>query len=150
MTVLRMPAYPEYTTPRKGSAFRARRQGAQFRQVQDWTRSIPARPARRAVIAERNPVTPSFSARSNRQDALTAVLVLLLVLFLVVIIADVSALCAGGERIGRLSSGIASLEQSNNLLREEIARAQSEPFIFQRADNGEPERVVILSPAPQP
>ena len=47
-------------------------------------------------------------------------LVLLLVLFFGVLLSDVHALNAGGQRIGQLSEGIASLEDNNALLQAQL------------------------------
>ena len=61
------------------------------------------------------------------------------------------ALCeAGGDRISQLSTGIASLEQSNSILRDEISRTRYYPSGTRNAEDGEPEKIVIISPEPEP
>ena len=108
--------------------------------------TVPA--ARRDVIAEKKAPLPAFSPEGIRWDVLVIVLSLAALLFLGILIADVSALYTGGTRIGKLSTGITSLEASNGLLREEISRASVQSFELRSAENEEPERIVVLSPAP--
>ena len=91
-----------------------------------------------------------FSSEGIRRDALAVALALMLVLFLAVLISDVNALFDHGSRIGVLNAGIASLEKNNSFLREAISGAQdlAGTYRISRAGDGEPERIVILSPLP--
>ena len=147
MTVLRLNT-DEHVFPRRQIANGFRRRGNYSVFLSRQVRNRPA--ARCGVIAEIKRPQRAFSAEGLRGDVKVIALTLALVLFLCVLIADVSALCAGGDRIGRLSSGIASLEQDNDLLREEIslARIRARSYERQQAD-GEPDTVVVLSPAPE-
>lgn len=137
MTVLRMNTDDHSFSRRRGgySVFLSR---------QD--RSFPA--ARRDVIAEKKAPLPAFSTEGVRWDVLVITLSLVLLVFIGILAADLNALYTGGTRIGRLSSGIASIEESNDLLRAEISRASLKSFRFQRTESTEPERIVILSPSP--
>ena len=91
-----------------------------------------------------------FSARGIRRDVLAVALTLIAVLFLAVLASDMHALFAHGDRIGELNAGIASLEANNSSLREAISGAEylAGTYRLTGADEGEPERVVVLSPAP--
>ena len=104
----------------------------------------------RSVIAEKKHPLPVFSSEGIRGDVLVIALSLVLILFIGILVSDVSALYAGGDRISRLSTGIASLEQSNSMLRDEISRTQYSPAKTRNAANREPEKIVILSPEPEP
>lgn len=103
---------------------------------------------KRSVIPEKSHPLRAFSAEGIRGDILTAVLALVLLLCICIICLDVSALHAGGDRLDRLSEGIASLEESNSVLRAELSWAQANPFIVPKAEEVEPERVVVISPVP--
>ena len=104
----------------------------------------------RGVIAEKRSSLPAFSAKGIRWDVLTVALSLILLLFVCILAADVEALFAGGNRIGKLSAGIRSLEGSNSILREELSVALNHPVLRNKSESGEPlnETVVVLSPAP--
>lgn len=104
----------------------------------------------RSVIAEKKHPLPVFSAEGIRWDVLIVALSLILLLFICILASDVSALYAGGDRVNRLSTGIASLEQSNSILRDEISRMQFYPATARNAENEEPEKIVVLSPEPGP
>lgn len=115
-----------------------------------------ARPARggtvprRGVIAEKRRPLRFFSREGIRGDVLTTILVLVLILCLCVLAADISALYSGGIRVGRLSAGVASLEQDNGQLQEQISRVQANLLTYRQNRETEPERVVVVSPAPLP
>jgi len=101
------------------------------------------------VIAEKTRPLPMFSAEGIRRDVLAVALVLVLVLFLAVLVSDVNALFDHGTRIGELNAGIASLESNNSSLREAISGAEYLAGTYRISKAGEePERVVVLSPAP--
>ena len=89
-------------------------------QVQDWTRGLNSASQKRSVVTETVHALPVFSSRGIRWDVLMVTLVLLLVLFFGVLLSDVHALNAGGQRIGQLSEGIASLEDNNALLQAQL------------------------------
>ena len=76
--------------------------------------------------------------------------VLVLALFLAILAADVDALFAHGGRIGELNAGIASLETNNSSLREALSGAHSlaGSYRISKTEDGESERIVVLSPAP--
>ena len=82
---------------------------------------------RREVIAERRTALPVFSARGIRWDVLMTALLLLFLLFAGILLSDMGALYAGGERIGRLSNGITSLEDTNSQLRQKLSLAVNYP-----------------------
>ena len=150
-----MNSTEEYVAPRRGNTFvdfsrRGVRSVPASRQVQNWTRGMEISYARQhEVIAEKKSSLPVFSAKGIRWDVLTVALSLVLLLFIGILIADVGALYAGGERIGKLSAGIASLEGSNSILREELSTALNHP-VLRNKDSGVElnETVVVLSPAP--
>ena len=156
MTVLRVNPTEEYAAPRRGYGFAGySRQGAQSvpasRQVQSWTRGREASGAgRRNVIDEKRQSLPRFSAEGIRWDVLTVALALALLLFVSVLVADVGAIFAGGDRIGRLSAGIESLEGANQVLRQELSAALNHPVLRGKAE-GETlnEQLVILPLAPE-
>ena len=141
MTVLRLKSSDGYVSSRLGGGFATpRRQSAwpvpASRQIQDWTRGMEiSSTRRRSVISERRTALPVFSAKGIRWDALTAALLLILLLFVGILLADMGALFAGGERIGKLSAGITSLEDSNSLLRQELTRAMNHPVLLSNAEN---------------
>ena len=91
-----------------------------------------------------------FSAEGIRWDVLIVALTLVLALFLAILAADVDALFAHGGRIGELNAGIASLETNNSSLREALSGAHSlaGSYRISKAEDGESERIVVLSPAP--
>ena len=82
--------------------------------------------------------------------ALVVLLALALLLFICILVSDVSALCSGGYRIGRLNSGIASLEETNTHLQEKLYWERDRWVLPRSADSADAERTVILSLAPQP
>lgn len=150
MTVLHVNATDKHISSRRRSASAVPGRRAVYyiprRQVQDWTRGLENHTGRRrSVIAEKRIGLPAFSAESLLRGVLAAVLILLVIILL----ADLAAVHAGGSRIGRLSAGISSLEESNSLLRQEISRTGGGALARLQADE-EPERVVVLSPAPEP
>ena len=157
MSVLRVNPTEEYAAPRRGNTFAdSGRRGARPQpasgQVQNWARGMEISSGRRhGVIDEKRSSLPAFSAEGIRWDVLVVALSLVLVLFIGILAADVSELFAGGERIGRLSDGIRSLEGSNSMLRAELSVALNHPVLRSRAGDAETagETVVILSPAPQ-
>lgn len=90
---------------------------------------------RREVIAERRTALPVFSARGIRWDVLMTALLLLFLLFTGILLSDMGALYAGGERIGRLSSGITSLEDTNSQLRQKLSLAMNHPVLQSTAES---------------
>ena len=157
MTVLRVNPTEEYAAPRRGNTFAdSGRRGAwpqpSSGQVQSWTRGMEISSGRRrGVIDEKRTSLPAFSAEGIRWDVLVVALSLVLVLFVSILAADVGELFAGGERIGRLSDGIRSLEGSNSILRAELSVALNHPVLRSKAEGAETvnETIVVLSPAPQ-
>lgn len=146
MTVLRINS-DEYAYPRrrnKTAGFR-RRGGISAFYYQPVRRDTVLK---RRVIAEKRRPLPAFSAEGIRWDVLVITFVLALALFFCVLGSDLEALVTGGNRIGKLNAGIASLEESNGLLRERISLASGRTVLSVRADAGEPEQIVFLSPAP--
>lgn len=90
-----------------------------------------------------------FSSEGIRWDVLAVALTLIVALLLAILVSDVDALNAHGSRIGELNAGIASLEINNSSLREAISGAQYLAGTYRLSKAGEePERVVVLSPAP--
>lgn len=155
MTVLRMYTAEDTASPRCPHPFGIPGQREGFvvpasPQTRTWTREAKARGAkRRSVIAEKTRPLPMFSAEGIRQNMPAVVLVLVLALFLAVLISDVNALFDHGNRIGELNAGIASLETNNSSLREAISGAEYLAGTYRISKAGEePERVVVLSPAP--
>ena len=116
-------------------------------QTMSWANGGRSRSAgRHDVIAEKKQPLPVLSAEGIRRDVLTVTLTLVAAALLFILISDVNALFAGNDRISRLSAGIASLESSNSILREEISWARTD-LSADRKD-GEPVLTVLLSPAP--
>ena len=103
---------------------------------------------KRCVIAEKKHPLPAFSSEGIRLDVLVITLALALLLFVCVLSADLEAVVRGGKQIGKLNAGIAMLEADNSYLREQISRTASQSFPVRKAADEEPERIVILSPAP--
>ena len=151
-----MNSSDEYTAPRREIPFAdSGRWGAPpvsvSRQVQSWTRGLENASGRQhKVIDEKRPSLPALSAEGIRRDVLAITLALILLVFTGILAADMSALFAGGERIGKLSAGIESLEGSNSLLREELSAALNHPVLRNKAAGTETvnETVVVLSPVP--
>ena len=152
-----MDSSDRYNSPRPGGAFgNSAGQRAWSvpvsRQIQDWTRGMEFNSTgRREVITERKTALPLFSAKGIRWDALMVTLLLILLLFTGILLADMQALHAGGSRIGKLSAGITSLEDSNSQLRQELSLAMNHSAILSRAESINPvnETVIVLSAAPE-
>lgn len=89
-------------------------------QVQDWTRGLDTASRNRSVVTETVHALPVFSSHGIRWDVLMVTLALLMVLFFGILFSDLQALNAGGQRIGQLSDGIASLEDSNAQLQAQL------------------------------
>ena len=90
-------------------------------QIQDWTRGMDAGARKHnSVVTDTVRALPVFSSGRIRWDVLLVMLILLSVLFFSVLFSDLAALSAGGQRIGQLSAGIASLEDNNALLQEQL------------------------------
>ena len=155
MTVLRVNTTDIHAGPRPQNGYAGVRGRGGFAdpaspQIQSWARGMEIRSVKqRHVIAEKKHPLPVFSTEGIRWDVLIIAFSLILLLFAGILVSDVSALYAGRSRISRLSTGIASLEQSNILLREELSREKAARTFIRKAGNEEPERVVILSPAPE-
>ena len=126
MAVRRVNSIQAYTLPQQEGMFPVvRRQppaGSYTAcQVQDWTRGLSAcSRGRRSVIMEKAQVLPVISSSGIRWDALLVALALVLLLFFSILFSDLSALSAGGRRVGQLSDGIASLEDSNAFLQSQL------------------------------
>ena len=146
MTVLRMNAYREYSAPRRRGFFSVRRHPA-CRRVKVRTGRHYTRLAGHTVIAEKRMAAPAFSAGGVRRDVLRILLALILVLFVSVLLADLSALCSGGTRIGKLSAEIRSINSSNTLLQEELARISAHPVPVMQNQEKDAETVITLSAA---
>ena len=119
--------------------------------MQDWTRRMEISTAgHREVIAERRTALPVFSAKGIRWDVLMTALLLLFLLFTCILLSDMGALYAGGERIGRLSNGITSLEDTNSRLRQELSLAVNYPAQRSKTESIAEisETVIILSAIP--
>ena len=106
-----------------------------------------------SVIPERKKPLPAFSGEGIRWDVWVTVLSLVLVLALCVLCIDIGALESGSRRIGKLTSGISSLEQRNSFLREEISDALSDPLLVftaakQETENREGSTTIMLSAGP--
>lgn len=143
MSVLRMHPADEYAV----SGRRINPEVPQSPQTLSWANGGRGRNAgRHDVIAEKKQPLPALSAEGIRWDVLAVTLTLVVAVLLFILISDVSALFAGNDRIGRLSAGIASLESSNSILREEISWARADLSADRK--NGEPVLTVVLSPAP--
>ena len=156
MTVLRMNTTDIHASPRLWNESAQSRRRAGFAvpaspQIQSWARGMEVRAVRhRSVIAEKRHPLPVFSSEGIRWDVLMVALSLILLLLIGILVSDVSALYAGDDRISRLSTGIASLERSNSILRDEISRTQFVPAKTRNAESEESERIVIPSPEPKP
>ena len=122
------------------------------RQVQNWTRGLEIQTARqREVIAEKRTSLPILSRGGIRWDVLVITLTLLALLFTGILFADLEALYAGGNRIGKLSAGIESLEGSNTLLREQLSIALNHPVLRNQSAAADTEKNlrVIRSTVPE-
>ena len=106
---------------------------------------------RRGVIDKKDASLPAFSSEGIRWDVLVIALSLALLLFVCILAADVEAVFAGGDRIGKLSEGIESLEGTNSILRQELSVALNHPVLRSKAESETVlnERVIILSPSPE-
>lgn len=155
MTVLRANISDEHALPRRRNAFFGPRGSFSVPvspQTQSWTKSLEINAGkRRSVIAEKKTPMRPFSSEGIRWDVLVVLLALALLLFICILVSDVSALCSGGYRIGRLSDGIASLEESNSALREKLYWTRDRWVLPWAAESSaDAERTVILSLAPLP
>ena len=156
MTVLRVNTTDIHAFPRlRNTSGNYRRRGGVSvpvsPQIQSWAKGMEVRSVKhRSVITEKKHPLPVFSSDGIRWDVLVISLSLILVLFVSILVSDMSALYAGGDRISQLSTGIASLEQSNSILRDEISRTRYYPSGTRNAEDGEPEKIVIISPEPEP
>ena len=158
MTVLRMNSSDGYAAPRQDHSVPVRNRQAvrpASYQMQDWTRGMEySSGSRHSVIARKASVLPVFSAEGIRWDALVIIFTLLLLLFAGILFSDLEALHAGGERIGKLSAGIESLEGSNAMLQEELTLVMRHPVLVRMNETAgseeETESVITLSAAPVP
>ena len=156
MTVLRVNSSDRYASPRPGGLFadsgrQSPRPVPVSCQMQDWTRRMEISSTdRHAVISEKRTALPVFSAKGIRWDVLTAFLLLLFLLFAGILLSDMGALYAGGERIGRLSSGIISLEDTNSQLRQVLSAALNHPALLSKSEsmNEVNETLIVLSAVP--
>ena len=152
-----MDSSDRYDSPRPGGGFgdpagQRAWPSPVSRQIQDWTRGMEFNSTgRREVITERKTALPVFSAKGIRWDALMITLLLILLLFTGILLADMQALHAGGSRIGKLSAGIMSLEDSNSQLRQELSLAMNHSALLSWAESINPvnETVIVLSAAPE-
>ena len=155
MTVLRVNTTDIHAGPRPQNGYAGVHGRGGFAdpaspQIQSWARGMEIRSVKQHhVIAEKKHPLPVFSSEGIRWDVLVIAVSLILLLFVSVLAIDVNALYAGSGRISGLSAGIASLEQSNILLREELSRERAARTFIRKPSNEEPERVVVLSPAPE-
>ena len=155
MTVLRVDTTDIHAGPRPQNSYAGIRGRGGFAdpaspQIQSWARGMEIRSVkRRHVIAEKKHPLPVFSSEGIRWDMLIIAFSLILLLFAGILVSDVSALYAGSSRISGLSTGIASLEQSNIQLREELSREQAARTFVRKTEDEGPGRIVILSPAPE-
>ena len=146
LTVLRLNS-EEYSFSRRRSEFAGlRRRGGYSVYQTRQPRRFPE--SHRTVIAEKSRPLPAFSLEGIRWDVLLVTLSLILLVIFCILGSDLEALVNGGSRIGKLHAGIASLEESNSLLREQISRTAGQGFLVRNATGEEPERIVVLSPAP--
>ena len=155
MTVLRVnttdeQAFPRRRNPSEDPGRRGLYCAPPCRQVQCWPEGMAQRTVRRrdVVREKRRPLKP-FSSEGVRRDVIFVTLSLLLVLFLCVLAADISAVMAGSSRIGRLNVSISSLEESNSLLRQELSRAGSRAFTLPEAGGQESGWIVLPSRVPE-
>lgn len=150
MTVLRVNATAEHVFPRQRNASPAFGSRGCCPAARGWVRSPEFRGAcRRDVIMEKRRPLPPFSREGIRRDVIIVMLSLLLVLFLCVLAADISAVMAGSSRIGRLNVSISSLEESNSLLRQELSQAGSRAFTLPETGGQESGWIVLPSPVPE-
>ena len=149
-----MKSRDQYILPGRQYPFSAGgRQYAASRQVQYWTRNMqPRSGSRRDVISRRPSFLPAFSSKGVRWDALVVIVSLLLVLLTGILLSDIGAIRAGGDRIGYLSAGIVSLEGSNNMLQSELSMAMRHPVLQRRNELSEAgeDTVITISAAPLP
>ena len=147
MTVLQIRPSDEVAHSRPGPFFSG--SGRQiphcsYRQVQDWTEKLNTGADRqRPVITERS----SRPGRNLRRDLPMMILVTALALFLAILLSDISTVSAVSAETRQLTSTIASLENSNSMLRSELSIALSHPVLRSQAE-AETGTLVLLTAGP--
>ena len=147
MTVLQIRPSDEVAHSRPGPFFPG--SGRQiphcsYRQVQDWTEKLNTGADRqRPVITERS-IRPG---RNLRRDLPMMILVTALALFLAILLSDISTVSAVSAETRQLTSTIASLENSNSMLRSELSIALSHPVLRSQAE-AETGTLVLLTAGP--
>ena len=81
---------------------------------------------------------------SLRRAAPAILLAVALVLFLSILTSDLCSINAASAQTQALSSSIASLENSNNLLRNELSIALNHPVLRNQTDLAEPEITTLI------
>lgn len=93
-----------------------------YTKAQDWTGSMGISPSGQfKVIEERRPKAPLLSRDGIRWDAALAVLVILGVVLAAFLLADLAGIGTGSRILNKLESKIASVENRNLQLRDELA-----------------------------
>ena len=138
MTVLQIRPSDEAAHSRPGPFFPG--SGRQiphcsYRQVQDWTEKFSTGTGRqRPVITER---CGRPGRNSLHRDLPMIILVTALALFLAILLSDISTVSAVSAETRQLTSTIASLENSNSLLRSELSIALSHPVLLRKSEGTE-------------
>ena len=114
-----------------------------YHQAQNRTGKLSTGTGRqRAVITE--------ATRKNRRRTLPALLLAaLMVLMLSILVCDLSMVCTAGAHAGELAASVASLENSNALLKNELSAALNHPVLRRQAEaQAEYGTLVTLSAGP--
>lgn len=97
----------------------------------------------------RNVVTEKRRPRP-RPAALVVALLLVLIFFGSILLADLSSVYAYTTTVNDLAAGINSLESSNRLLREELSAAMNHPVLLRQAEDAEPVTRTVISLSVEP
>ena len=103
-------------------------------------------PARTGSAAGRfrEVVTDTSGRKSDRQAVPVIVLAAAMILFLCILLSDLSSVQALSAQTSQLSSAINSLESSNSLLRNQLSVALNHPVLRSQADALAPEIVETI------
>lgn len=130
MAVLQKDAYRRSISVQQNLLFAAHRRYDGSRRVQGRTGRLPV-----------------ISSGSLSHDILKLAALLLLILFVILLLADLGVLYSGRTTIGKLSARIETLSSSNALLQEDLTLAMNHPVLRSANMDNEEETVIMLTAA---
>ena len=112
-----------------------------YSQVRNWAgRTDSGAGCYRDVITD----VTAVRKKGIRRSMPAIILALTLILFISILLSDLCSVNAASAQARALSSSIASLESSNNLLRNELSIALNHPVLRNQADLAEPEITTLI------